>query len=116
MSSIAVICKTAAESLSAYERLKERVNLHLVTKDDMEFNKGIIVIPSYLAKGLEFDAVIIYNAGENAYNHEDERKLFYTACTRALHRLQIYYTGKLSPFLSIIDPGLYEHIRKEDTL
>lgn len=115
MNSIAVICKTAAESLSAYEQLKERVRLHLVTKDDTEFNKGITVIPSYLAKGLEFDAVIIYNAGENVYNREDERKLFYTACTRALHHLHIYYTGKLSPFLSKIDPGLYEYLRKEDT-
>jgi DNA helicase-2/ATP-dependent DNA helicase PcrA len=65
------------------------------------------VLPAYLAKGLEFDSVLIHNAGAAVYGRENERKLLYTACTRALHTLFIFYTGSLTPLLSGIDPELY---------
>jgi DNA helicase-2/ATP-dependent DNA helicase PcrA len=65
------------------------------------------VLPAYLAKGLEFDAVLIHDAGADVYGRENERKLLYTACTRALHSLFIFYTGSLTPLLSGIDPDLY---------
>ena len=53
----------------------------------------------HAAKGLEFDAVLIYNAGDENYGCEEERLLLYTACTRALHALCIYYLGKVTPLL-----------------
>ena len=57
------------------------------------------VLPAYLAKGLEFDAVILANAGGEHYRDESERLLLYTACTRALHVLRVYCVGEPSPFL-----------------
>ncbi|MDQ6421093.1 RNA polymerase recycling motor HelD [Paenibacillus sp. LHD-117] len=100
--SCAVICKTAAESKELYLSLKPDIpELALVNKETMTFEKGLIVIPSYLAKGVEFDAVVIGNASEEVYHKESERKLFYTACTRAMHALHLISVGILTPFLPI---------------
>lgn len=104
---IAVICKTARESLAAYERLCEEIPLRLISKETITFETGIVVIPSYLAKGVEFDAVIIYNASAAQYGKESERKLFYTACTRAMHELHIYYAGESTPLLTTAAVGSY---------
>jgi len=97
--SIAVICKTAGESLKAYEMLKCDLPVLLVNKETISFEKGIVVIPSYLAKGVEFDAVIIYNASAMQYARESERKLLYTACTRAMHELHIFSVGQLTTLI-----------------
>ena len=107
--SVAIICKTAAESEQAYAELKKALPLHLVTADDDTLAQGDVVIPAYLAKGLEYDAVLIYNANEGVYRDESERKLFYTACTRALHRLHLLYTDQLTPFLEGVLPSLADH-------
>ena len=95
--SIAVICKTAAQSWKAYESLKHIHGLRLVSSTDKEFSTGMVVLPSYLAKGLEFDAVLVPHSDAATYGHDDERRLLYTICTRALHRLRLYYSGSLSP-------------------
>ncbi|WP_209810972.1 RNA polymerase recycling motor HelD [Ammoniphilus resinae] len=98
---IAVICKTANESLEVYERLKSNLPVLLVDKETISFEKGIVVIPAYLAKGVEFDAVIIYNASTTQYSRESERKLLYTACTRAMHELHLFCVGQLTPLIPI---------------
>lgn len=108
--SIAVITKTAAESRDAYEALTTQgcEALWLITKETLTFEKGATVIPAYLAKGVEFESVLIYDASSQAYNRESERKLFYTACTRAMHRLLLYTTGEWTPFIQVLDTSLYE--------
>jgi DNA helicase-2/ATP-dependent DNA helicase PcrA len=111
MQSIAVICKTAKESEEAYQSLKELLDYQLITKNNHTFVSGNLIIPSYLAKGLEFDAVLIYNASERQYGREEERKLFYTACTRAMHRLHIYYMDQLTPFIDHIEPSTYISVK-----
>lgn len=110
LDSIAVITKTAAESRAAYEELKARgcETIRLITKETLTFEKGILVIPAYLAKGVEFDAVLIYDASTQTYGRESERKLFYTACTRAMHRLLLYSTSDWSHFIQPLDKSLYE--------
>ncbi|MBA4496340.1 RNA polymerase recycling motor HelD [Paenactinomyces guangxiensis] len=102
---IAVICKTARESREAHEMLQEQVPLTLIGKETASFEAGTLIIPSYLAKGVEFDAVIIYNSSQ--YERESERKLFYTACTRAMHELHIYSIGKMNPFITSVSPDTY---------
>jgi DNA helicase-2/ATP-dependent DNA helicase PcrA len=97
--SVAVICKTAGESREAYEALRQSVPLKRIGTETHSFDKGVVVIPAYLAKGVEFDAVILYDASRERYGRESERKLFYTACTRAMHELHLYYVGERSPFL-----------------
>ncbi len=67
-----------------------------------------MIIPVYLAKGVEFDAVIIYDSSLQVYSQENERKLLYTACTRAMHRLLLYSVRDWSPFVQAVDPDLYE--------
>lgn len=97
---IAIICKTAKEAAEAYEKLSDRLpQLQWITKETRLFQASVMVIPAYLAKGLEFDAVLIYNASAEHYHRENERKLLYTACTRAMHKLMIFHTGLPSPFL-----------------
>ncbi|MBY2478469.1 AAA family ATPase [Clostridioides difficile] len=98
--SIGIITKTARETREVYEFLKEKnIDVEAIAKDDDEYVNGVLVIPSYLSKGLEFDVVIIYDASDERYNSEDERLLLYTCCTRALHVLNIYYLGKITPLL-----------------
>ncbi|WP_431804840.1 RNA polymerase recycling motor HelD [Halobacillus andaensis] len=102
---IAIICKSAAESSSAYHALRTIDNLKLVKKNTDEYAQGVIVIPAYLAKGIEFDAVVIYNASSQIYGEESLRRLFYTACTRAMHHLHIYSVGEPNPFLKNVPSG-----------
>jgi DNA helicase-2/ATP-dependent DNA helicase PcrA len=102
---IAVICKTAKESKEAFNGLIEFLPLRLIEKGTVSFEPGVVVIPSYLAKGIEFDAVVIYDSSQ--YSEESERKLFYTACTRAMHELVVASLGQKSPFLSEVPPAKY---------
>lgn len=96
---VAVICKSAEESAQVHSALEDKLPVRLVTKETPNFQKGTLVLPAYLAKGVEFDAVIIYDGSAAKYGREHERKLFYTACTRAMHLLHIYSLGQPSPFL-----------------
>ncbi|MCU9615094.1 UvrD-helicase domain-containing protein [Caldibacillus lycopersici] len=107
---IAIICKTAKETLAAYQELSKQLPMHLIQKETHSYEKGLLIIPSYLAKGIEFDAVIIYNGSSDVYHEEDERKLFYTACTRAMHSLTLFYIGEKSPFLQKVDTSKYEEV------
>ncbi|WP_339167602.1 RNA polymerase recycling motor HelD [Brevibacillus sp. FSL L8-0520] len=107
---IAVICKTAKESREAYEALREKVPVRLIDKETVSFEEGFHIIPAYLAKGVEFDGVIIYNASRAQYGRERERKLFYTACTRAMHELHLYCLGEKSPFLADAPADAYVEV------
>jgi DNA helicase-2/ATP-dependent DNA helicase PcrA len=89
--SIGIIGRNKEESYKAYMELKDFTELKLVQKDDKEYVNGVVVIPSYLSKGLEFDAVIILDAGGDNYIRQDEKNLLYTVFTRALHELYVYY-------------------------
>lgn len=99
LNSIAIICKSAEESKSAYEALSSIDHIKLLKSSSLEYEQGVVVVPSYLSKGIEFDAVIIYDASEHVYGDESLRRVFYTACTRAMHYLQLYSVGEPSPFL-----------------
>lgn len=99
LKSIAIICKSAKESRSAYEALSSINDIKLLKSSSLEYEQGVVVVPSYLSKGIEFDAVILYDASEHVYGDESLRRVFYTACTRAMHYLQLYSVGEPSPFL-----------------
>ncbi len=100
---VAIICKNIEETLLYKQEVQntEFANkFRIVTKNDNVFvGEKIMIIPSYLAKGLEFDAVIVSNANSKAYT-EDEQKLFYVVLTRALHKLKIYHTGEFTKLIS----------------
>ena len=91
---ICVITKSSKEAKAIYEGLKDSIPGLEVLTDEEEFGKRAFVSPSYLAKGLEFDAVINYNDVDNPYNEED-KYLYYVACTRAQHNLMVYNEPKI---------------------
>jgi len=86
---IALICRTASDCRLLYEKIDGKINATLIDNGSSKIPSGIIIIPSYLTKGLEFDAVAAVIGSANDYA-EDEEKLLYTVCTRALHRLDIF--------------------------
>ncbi len=99
--SIAVICKTLRECKDVHAFLSKQVSdITLVSGKEEVYKSGLVVLPSCLAKGLEFDAVVIYNADCEGYTEDElDIKLLYVAMTRALHKLYIYHTGELTPLL-----------------
>ncbi|MRG86333.1 RNA polymerase recycling motor HelD [Salinibacillus xinjiangensis] len=106
---IAVICKSMEESQAAYERLSELLSsVSLITEETTTFEKGIVIVPAYLAKGIEFDGVILYNVSKEVYDQDSERNLFYTACTRAMHELVLMSIGEPSHFLHDVPEEKYE--------
>ena len=93
--SIAIITKTDDEATKVYDLLnKEYPEMMLISNNSKKFARGLVVIPSYIAKGLEFDATIVYTEKHNAYVYE-EKYLYYVACTRSQHHLIIYNQKKL---------------------
>ncbi len=109
LKSIAIICKSAEESVRAYEGLSGIDGIKLLKSNSTEYEQGVVVVPSYLSKGIEFDAVIIYDASEHTYGDESLRRVFYTACTRAMHVLQLYSVGEPSPLLrNVLEEGFVE--------
>ena len=77
-------------------------DIKLLKIGSFEYEQGVVVVPSYLAKGIEFDAVIIYDASKHVYGDESLRRIFYTACTRAMHDLQLYSVGEPTPLLQTV--------------
>jgi DNA helicase-2/ATP-dependent DNA helicase PcrA len=97
--SIAIIVKSKKEADNLYSRLINKIEIKLISNVNNNDIDGIIIIPIYIAKGLEFDVVMVYGVDDNNYNTEYDKKLLYIACTRALHKLSLYYKNKLSKFL-----------------
>lgn len=100
---IAVICKNDVECNNIQSSLKDDdIVSELITYDKTEYKGGVCVLTSYLAKGLEFDCVIIYDADEAVYSHDNiiDMKLLYVAMSRALHELVILYDNKLTLYLN----------------
>lgn len=101
--SIALVGRTAESCAELHERLlEEDVDATLITADQSEYGGGISVIPVYLTKGLEFDAVLIIDADVKNYRlNDNDAKLMYVGCTRALHQLWILHGDELTPLVSV---------------
>ncbi len=87
-SSIAIITKGLEEGKILEKLIKKHSTYKatLIKGNEKENKDNILIIPSYLTKGLEFDATIIYNPSDT--NYKDillDQRLLYVALTRALH-------------------------------
>ncbi|OGO78265.1 MAG: DNA helicase [Clostridiales bacterium GWB2_37_7] len=100
--SIAVICKTAKECEEMHSHFKKgKDSPYVITGKEKEYKSGFLIVPSYLAKGLEFDAVFVADASaENYSTSELDTKLLYVALTRPLHKLYIYHIGEKSKLVA----------------
>ncbi|HET7580164.1 MAG TPA: 3'-5' exonuclease [Bacillales bacterium] len=112
--SVAVIGRTEEECVNLHEQLqKAGLSANLIHSGQREYAGGLSIVPVYLAKGLEFDAVLLIDADANHYSQsERDAKLLYVGCTRALHDLSLFYSGEISPLLRQVDKQLYTYERR----
>ncbi|OWZ85023.1 RNA polymerase recycling motor HelD [Natranaerobius trueperi] len=87
--SIAIIGKTLTECKKIHELLDMK-DITLLSGKEAEYQGGVVIVPSYAAKGLEFDAVTIVSLDEAFYETELDAKLLYVAMTRAIHNLSTF--------------------------
>lgn len=86
---IAILCLDADSAKVACDSLE---NVTLLTKDSMQFGKGVSAMPFYLAKGLEFDVVFVPNLQD--YQTPLHKQALYINATRALHKLRLYEVAR----------------------
>ncbi|OPD57462.1 HelD family protein [Bacillus anthracis] len=98
---IAVIGRTDDECRDMYEKLTNAgLTVNVIEANQSKYEGGISVVPVYLAKGLEFDAVLLIDVDEEHYkNTKHDAKLLYVGCTRSLHDLWIFHSGEASPLI-----------------
>lgn len=101
--SIGMICKTQIRANAIYDLLCKEISLQIIGAESNVDLNGIIVLPVYMSKGLEFDAVLVCDCEKNSYYSEDDKKLLYIASTRALHRLNLFSLGDVSSLLPSLD-------------
>lgn len=88
---IAIITKTQEDANKIYDTIKNDVNINLINSNNLTYDNNINILPSYLSKGLEFDAVIVINPQNSYFDNKNvnDLKLLYVSMTRALHKLII---------------------------
>ncbi|CAJ2230650.1 RNA polymerase recycling motor HelD [Companilactobacillus paralimentarius] len=104
----AIIAKTLEDAEHLHDQLKEKgVKSTLIRSENQRLAAGTIVLPSFLAKGLEFDAVIMWDASKDKFS-EDEQQLVYTIASRAMHKLTITSIGEFSQLLQRVPEEYYQ--------
>lgn len=99
--SLGIICKTQDQANALWEQLKdEAVKIKLLNANSSSFGHGIILTTAHLAKGLEFDQVVVPFVTAENFQTAVDKSMLYIACTRAMHRLSLSCVGQISPFIS----------------
>ncbi len=92
-----IVCKTQNQAKWLFEQLDGLFPaIHLLSENSQAFSAGIVVTPVHMAKGLEFDQVIVPFVTAENYHTELDRHLLYIACTRAMHELNLTFVNKAS--------------------
>ncbi|MEJ6400145.1 RNA polymerase recycling motor HelD [Nicoliella lavandulae] len=97
---VAVLTKNIAEAKEIYHQINRQFETTLLGDADRTLPKGVVVLPIYLAKGLEFDSVIGWNVSADNYNSPDLIGTLYTIATRAMHSLVLISVGPVSPLIT----------------
>ena len=97
--SICLICKTEKNSIYLFNKIKHKLDIQLIKNGSVSDLQGVFILPVYMSKGLEFDAVLICDADSQNYYDEDDKNLLYVACTRALHKLSLFCENEVSPLI-----------------
>ncbi|ETT58996.1 UvrD/REP helicase [Paenibacillus sp. FSL R7-277] len=101
---VAVLTRSLREASLLYAELATQFeDLHLIDGSITEYRGGLSILPVYLSKGLEFDAVILADADSAHYGAAAwDAKLMYVGCTRALHELWLLRGGELPPYVQLL--------------
>ncbi|HET7178998.1 MAG TPA: 3'-5' exonuclease [Chryseosolibacter sp.] len=96
--SMAIITKTNRQAKLLFGELKSS-GVHLLSADSTSFRSGVVITTAHLAKGLEFDEVVVPFTTARDYHTEIDRRMLYVACTRAMHSLTLTCSGKATTLL-----------------
>ncbi|MDZ7720495.1 MAG: 3'-5' exonuclease [Balneolaceae bacterium] len=97
---LGILCKTQKQAKKLHRYLKKHTeNIHLLSPGSNVLESGVLITSSHLAKGLEFDRVIVPYVDHKNYKTEVDRSMLYIACTRAMHKLMVTHTGSVSSFI-----------------
>ena len=100
LTSIAVISKSPKALAALQKQLPPELGAKLLDVNCETYEAGALLAPASAVKGLEFDGVILADAGEAAFGDADlDARLIYVCLTRALHQLAVLYCGPLTPLL-----------------
>ena len=98
--SLGIICKTQPQADKLFAAIRDTGHdPHLLSAHSTSFSRGIIICTAHMAKGLEFDQVIVPNVTHKNYNTLMDRNLLYVACTRAMHKLALTFAGELTQLI-----------------
>lgn len=90
--SLGIICKTEQQAREMADMLKSYANdINFLSSQSSAFVQGIVITSAHMAKGLEFDEVIIPQMDERNYRSEIDESMLYVAVTRAMHRLTLTF-------------------------
>lgn len=106
---MAVMGRTTDRCHTLYQSLQQtEPEISFIQAGDQTYTGGISILPVYLSKGLEFDAVLLLDVDDESYMEKPEHiKLLYVGATRALHHLEMLYTGELTPLLTDYQQGTH---------
>ena len=106
-STVAILTKDAKTAAQLYATLKLDTPVTLLSANDHSLKNGCVILPVYLAKGLEFDAVVGWDISATTYRNEADRDILYTLCSRALHHLTLVTLDAPSPLITALPTDLY---------
>lgn len=94
-----LLCKDLHQANCLYHRLSKQYPVRLLDYESTHFENGIHITTIALAKGLEFDEVVVPFVNTENYQTEFDRNLLYIACTRAMHKLTLTCCGTTTNLL-----------------
>ncbi|WP_137597700.1 RNA polymerase recycling motor HelD [Paucilactobacillus kaifaensis] len=97
---VAILTKNATQAHEVYQQLHQIDGAKLLTDTDRVLPTGILIMPIYLAKGLEFDAVIAYDVSATNYSDPRSTGILYTIASRAMHQLTLLSIGAACPIIT----------------
>ncbi|WP_461197591.1 RNA polymerase recycling motor HelD [Enterococcus sp. N249-2] len=108
----AIICKTAADCQKLYQQLapSSQDNVQLIISEEDFMKRNVMIFPAFLAKGLEFDQVIVWTPNA-PFDAPQDQLIFYTMATRAMHQLTVIADQQL-PILDKANPTTYQAIHQ----
>ncbi len=101
LETIAIVCRDEKEAAKITKKLGKKLGISENSLEKTEFGSGVMVLPVAYTKGLEFDAVLLFNPSREKYPSDDANvKLLYVAATRALHELAVLYLDNLTGLIA----------------
>jgi len=104
---VAILTKTQPDAAKVHQMLRHLAEpVQLLEAEDRTRTAAIVIMPIYLAKGLEFDAVIGYDVSQSNYPDDQATGLLYTLASRAMHELHLISVGPVANLIRDVQATL----------